>query len=325
MKKMVGPYMAIFMCVIMLLAGCAQQTDLVNDGSMGIKAVTSAPVFCESIYDAGLLDNMNAVQLEEWVPAGFDIIQDDMQAIVRSVQQAQSYESSLRVGFDINGDVSQVGEDLLVYVGMDMTADSVSNLITDLRQSNGVFYDTDFSRAVSTSGDVSWEQRDNCTRFLDGGYRNGFETVYANGYQYSTYTGPQTNPDVTYFYVGNQVDAAAAASMDDYQFDLLFDLLQPVLVSCSVDAEDVAAYRCDKTWGTSYFYKMTEQLFGQYAVLTKTVLMDCLDDGAYEITVVYALEGTDVDGILVINAETDTVNVVVESPDVNDVYFLSEK
>ena len=70
---------------------------------------------------------------------------------------------------------------------------------------------------------------------------------------------------------------------------------------------------------------MTEQLFGQYAALTKTVLMDCLDDGAYEITVVYALEGTDADGILVINAETDTVNVVVESPDVNDVYFLSEK
>lgn len=281
--------------------------NLISDSQMNAE---NGAISYPTVESAGLLDAVNTINFTVWNEADFDTVLDGIETVVRDVQTADSYDTHMRIGFQTEDDVSVIGEDLLTLVGADITASDVANLISDIAQSNGVFYDMTFVRALSENNMVSFMERNGNV---------GTDVIFDGSYVYVE----NTDETAEYAYTAQAVEKDSVLMDYAVPANLLFTVIQPSLVSFSVDTDDVAAYVQDNEYGTSYMYRMTESLSrGNYDYVTKTVLMECVGDGAYETTIVYMLEGAEEEGLLVINIDTDVTDVTVDIPAAEQVYFV---
>ena len=296
----------------------------VIDGELGGSMLAPVEPY-PTVDEAGLLSHLHQANTDEWVSADFDDTTDAMQSIIQSVQTADTYDSSLQIGFDVDGDIKSAGDKLLTYAGADMSSNTVANLVSDLSQSNGVFYDMSFARMTDTDGDVCWRQYNSYAGTEMAAYAPGMEIIYGDGYMYLSQVPSNPGETLKYAYAGDKVKADDATLVNSYQAGVVFEVLQSMFVNFAVDSDDVLVYKQVSNYGTSYLYEMTEQLSrGDYESVTKTVLLDCVAEGVYDVTITYVLNGTNTNDALVIHSVLDTTDVSVQLPDVDDVYFVSK-
>ena len=321
--------MFLVICVAILglfiwrLVATDMETQSVSDEQ---SAITSDMLTYEGPYptvdELGLTDGLDSVNLTEWEQADVNAVIDTVDSIVAELSEADDFSQHVYFGLDVAGDMESVSNSLLEYMLLDVDESVVSALFKTDSEGvplNGVGYDMLFDFVTSEDGTVSWMQSDSLAGLSGAEYIDRVNMIYSDGVLYVSNAPEEPDGDLPYAYSAQQTD-----SMSDHRANVGFSLMSEVLNNHSVS--DLTVYTRTTECGTDYYWTGLQTLsrVDYDGMLTKSVLLECVADGSYEMTVVYSVDGEEPGGEMVIRVDTDTTDVTVSVPDASEVRYLTD-
>lgn len=288
--------------------------------------ITSEMMTYEGPYptldELSLTDGLDSVNLTEWEQANTNLVFDSVDAIVAELSDAPDFSQHVYFGTDISGDMTVVPNTLLEYVTLDMDESVLSNMVAidaDGNWLSGVSYDMLFEFVTADDDTVIWRQSDSMAGLSGAKYLDRVNMICSDGILYVSNAPEEPGAELEYAYTGQD-----AGDMSTHKATIGTSLMDMVTVNHSVS--DVMAYTRTTQYGMDYYWTGSQLLErGDYVgTLTKSVLLECVADGSYEMTVVYSVNGDEPGGEMVFRVNTDTTDVTVSVPDASEVRYITD-